>query len=142
MQADRNDEHLDRKLEILSKGIQIHKDTPLSPDQYTQDLETENEALRRKVESLERELQSQSPTRSARKPPLSPKVGQDEFSPFMSRLDGMHLKENNGSGTGTEMSTPSKGDVKTPGTGRKIRKLTAKKWDLLDENEMDAYGDY
>ncbi len=138
MQADRNDEHLDHKLEILSKGIQIHEDAPQSPTQYTQDLETENEALRRKLESLERELQSQSPTRSAKKPPLSPRAGQDEFGPIVSKLDGMRLKENDGSGM--EVMTPSKGEVKTP--GRKVRKLTARKWDLMDENEMDAYGEY
>ena len=144
-QADRNDEHLDRKLEILSQGIQIHEDAPQSPSQYTEDLELENEALRRKLESLERELQSQSPTRSARKSPLSLRVGQDDFSPIISRFDTMHLKENDSSRMGMgslskEMRTPSKGEVKIP--GRKVRKLTAKKWDLMDENEMDTYGEY
>lgn len=29
---------------------------------------------------------------------------------------------------------------KTP--GKKIRKLTARKWDLMDENEMDAFENY
>ena len=35
-----------------------------------------------------------------------------------------------------EMSLKEKRIV-TP--GKKIRKLTARKWDLMDENEMDAY---
>ena len=134
-EADRNDEHLDRKLEILSKGIQIHEDVPLSANQYTEDLETENDALRRKIASLEREMQSRSPTRSAKKSPLSPRFGQDELGPVLSKLEGMYLKENQSSEM--EINTPSK--AKTP--VRKVRKLTAKKWDLMDENEMDAYGE-
>ena len=137
-QADRNDEHLDRKLDILSRGIQIHEDAPPSQSQYAEDLETENEALRRKIESLERELQSRSPTRSAKKPPLSPRVGQDEFGPVLSKFDGMRLKENESGGVG--MKTPGKAEVRTP--GRKVRKLTARKWDLMDEREMDDYEEF
>lgn len=101
-------------------------------------METENEALRRKLESLERELQSQSPTRSAKKAPLSPRAGQDAFESIESKLGGLRFDEDDGSGM--EARTPSKAEVKTP--GRKARKLTAKKWDLMDENEMDAYGEY
>lgn len=98
-------------------------------------METENEVLRRKLESLERELQSQSPTRSVKKAPLSPRTGQDAFGPILSKLDGLQFDENDESGM-----EASKGEVKTP--GRKVRKLTAKKWDLMDENEMEAYGQY
>ena len=43
------------------------------------------------------------------------------------------LKENESEGVG-------KAEVKTP--GRKVRKLTARKWDLMDEREMDEYGEF
>ena len=135
-EADRNDEHLDRKLEILSRGIQIHEDVPKSPNRCTEDLEAEKDTLRRKIESLERELQSRSPTRSAKKPPLSPRFGQDELAPIVNKIDGMRLQENKNS----EMETYTPSKAKT--SARKVRKLTAKKWDLMDENEMDAYGEY
>ena len=136
VEADRNDEHLDQKLEILSRGIHIHEDAPQSSNQYTEDLETENNALRRKIESLERELQSRSPTRSVKKSPLIPRFGQDELVSVTNKFNGIQLKENKSSEM--EANTPSK--AKTP--VRKVRKLTAKKWDLMDENEMDAYGEY
>jgi len=122
----------------LSKGIHIHEDAPPSPNQYALDLETENEALRRKLESLERELRSQSPTRSAKKAPLSTRAGQEEFGPILSKLDGLQVDENDERAINAK--TPSKAEAKTP--GRKARKLTAKKWDLMDENEMDGYGQY
>jgi hypothetical protein len=65
-EADRNDEHFDRKIEILSRGIQIHEDpTPSEADQVA-DLEAENEALRRKLDLVERELQGRSPTKKQR----------------------------------------------------------------------------
>ena len=96
-EADRNDEHLDQKLEILSRGIHIHEDAPQSSNQYTEDLETENNALRRKIESLERELQSRSPTRSVKKAPRIPGFGQDELVSIVKKIVGIQLKGDKGS---------------------------------------------
>ncbi|KAL2043995.1 hypothetical protein N7G274_003516 [Stereocaulon virgatum] len=140
-EADRNDEHLDRKLEILSKGIQIHED-PIDQTAYTAELETENETLRCKLEALERELQCRSPTKSPKKakvPSLNlsdirvaagSDSGNGTLASAFQKLNGLDLTE----------PAECRSLGKTP--GKKIRKLTARRWDLMDENEMDAFENY
>ncbi|KAL8674176.1 MAG: hypothetical protein Q9168_001427 [Polycauliona sp. 1 TL-2023] len=133
-EADRNDEHLDRKLDILTKGIQIYEDPEARVDGITE-LEKENEQLRRRLDGLEREINSRSPTRSSRKPSQlsTPRKalssGDDEVGTTLFKLNAMSLTPKEPK---TMMSPNGK---KTP----KIRKLTARKWDLMDENELDAY---
>ena len=65
-EADRNDEHLDRKIEVLVQGIQVHEDPEPSEAERVEELERENEALKRKVEMLEREAQMKSPIKKQR----------------------------------------------------------------------------
>ena len=65
-EADRNDEHLDRKIEVLVQGIQVHEDSEPSEAERVEELEWENEALKRKVEMLEREAQMKSPIKKQR----------------------------------------------------------------------------
>lgn len=48
----------------------------------------------------------------------------------VSKLNGMILTDT------AEVKSPAK----TP--GKKIRKLTARKWDLMDENELEAFENY
>ncbi|KAI4286936.1 MAG: hypothetical protein L6R35_003805 [Caloplaca aegaea] len=135
-EADRSDEHLDRKLDILTKGIQIYED-PTDNDERVAELETENERLRRQLDSLEREINARSPTRPSKKaaplatPSKSVGNGEDDFGTTLFKLNAMNLspKEPKASPIG---KTPSK----------KIRKLTTRKWDLMDENEMDAYAGF
>jgi hypothetical protein len=64
--GDRNDEHVDQKIEILTRGIRIHEDPEPSVEERTSELEAENEALRQKIESLEREMLGRSPTKKQR----------------------------------------------------------------------------
>ncbi|KAI4169522.1 MAG: hypothetical protein LQ343_005662 [Gyalolechia ehrenbergii] len=134
-EADRNDEHLDRKLDILTKGIQIYED-PVDTNERVLDLEAENERLRRQLESLEREISSRSPTRSSRKPsqplntPRKQVIESDgDIGMTMFKLNAMNLspKEPKISHVG-----------KTP--RKKIRKLTTRKCDLMDENDLKALG--
>jgi len=54
----------------------------------------------------------------------------DSFGSALSKLNGMTLTD----------AVQSKSPGKTP--EKKIRKLTARKWDLMDENEMDAFEKY
>ncbi|KAL8653136.1 MAG: hypothetical protein Q9210_002290 [Variospora velana] len=132
-EADRNDEHLDRKLDILTK---VYED-PTDNDERVAELETENERLRRQLDSLEREINARSPTRPSKKaatlatPRKSVGNGEDDFGTTLFKLNAMNLspKEAKASPIG-----------KTP--GKKIRKLTTRKWDLMDENEMDAYAGF
>ena len=72
-EADRNDEHLDRKLEIMARGIQIHEDPEPETDEKVRMLEDENERLRARLEGLEREKQLQSPTKKLKQRVLKAK---------------------------------------------------------------------
>ncbi len=109
---------------------------------YTTELEAEKKDLRRKLETLEREMHCRSPTKlskKARVPSLSltdvrlaagGAASNDAFGTTLSKLNGMSLTD--------PVEVKSAG--KTP--GKKIRKLTARKWDLMDENEIDAFEKY
>lgn len=72
-EADRNDEHLDRKLELMAKGIQIHEDPEPERDERVRMLEDENERLKARLEELEREKQLQSPTKKLKQRVLKAK---------------------------------------------------------------------
>lgn len=107
----------------------VHEDTAI---RRVEDLEAENETLRRKLDTLERELQSRSPTRSARKAAQPQPAIMDDHGTTLFQLNCLALNSEKSLGL-----SPSLG--KTP---RKVRKLTARKWDLCDENELDGYLDY
>lgn len=74
-ERDMNDEHLDKKIEILARGIEVFEDEDCEvrpkgkenieevDSEKVRELEDENEALRRKVEMLEREMHSRSPVK-------------------------------------------------------------------------------
>jgi len=72
-EADHNDEHLDRKLEIMARGIQIHEDPEPEGDERVRMLEDENEKLKARLEELEREKQLQSPTKKLKQRVLKTK---------------------------------------------------------------------
>lgn len=43
------------------------------------------------------------------------------------------------------LTDAAEGELRSPGktAGKKMRKLTTRKWDLMDENELDAFeNDY
>lgn len=113
---DRNDEHMDKKLEILTRGIDLNDDDDdedKENGQINEDLEEENARLRREVELLRRDLQSRSPTKKS-----------------------VPLREISGIGREMEKLRISGDSTGRPGTPKKVRKLTARKWDLMDEDEM------
>ena len=109
---------------------------PIEPDARIAELERANEILCRKLDALERELQCRSPTKSPTKAQLSSPskdYGFDALGTAVFKLNGMSLTD------GAESKRQSPG--KTP--GKKMRKLTTRKWDLMDEKEMDAFeNDY
>ena len=166
-ETDRNEEHLDKKIDILSKGITIREDTE-DANAYTQQLESENDELRRKLANLERELQCRSPTKSnllKKQAPKLPSLGlsssssssssskdsderQNVLGSSLFKLNAMSLGDGQRDvslgdqtegGNEEERASPKK-VAATPGSGRKVRKLTARKWDLMDENELGEYG--
>ncbi|KAH0543477.1 hypothetical protein FGG08_002242 [Glutinoglossum americanum] len=117
-EADRNDEHLDKKLEILTRTIQIHEDPEPSSGERIEELEDENEALRRKVDLLERELRNRSPTKKQRTFPAPRSLAGDEDLENAVRGFG-EMKLDEAPGVPLKSKTPAK----------KQRKLTTRKWD-------------
>lgn len=108
----------------------MHED-PIDSNARLSELEHENETLRRQLEALQREMQSQSPTRSAKKAQLQALLALVPVSDNSACSDPTLYEKLNGS------SLKEKKEVKTP--SKKFRKFTARKWDFMDENEMDAY---
>ena len=139
---------------------------PDAPSGHIQNLESENAALQGQIDMLQRELQSRSPTKSSRfaalpQTPQRPKVlppGYQLISPQRScedsprisnrqplhstrlsaRLQGLTLSDG-GAELGNKLRIPSTPTAKPPGTGGKVRKFTARKWVLADENELDGF---
>ncbi|KAI9857398.1 MAG: hypothetical protein M1813_008301 [Trichoglossum hirsutum] len=120
-EADRNDEHLDKKLDILTRTIQIHEDPEPSSREHTEELEDENEMLRRKVDLLERELRNRSPTKKQKGLPIPRKLrlGDEELENAVQGLSEMKLGDPSESGLNSK--TPAK---------KQQRKLTTRKWDV------------
>ncbi len=105
------------------------------------ELEAENERLRRQLDLLEREINSRSPSRVSKKAQhlasSTPReklsnadaADDDDLGTTLFKLNAMNLSP----------KAPRSSPVgKTP--GKKIRKLTTRKWDLMAEHELDAYG--
>jgi hypothetical protein len=118
-EQERQVEHVDRKLDILTKTIDIGDDEDKeNVDCYfvNEDLEDENERLRREVETLKRELQCRSPTKR------QPLRESRNLTSEMERLSVNSLGSGNsarGSGGGKVQGSPLK----------KVRKLATKKWE-------------
>lgn len=137
-EADRNDEHLDRKLEIYTRSIDASEENKENDHcgpatgaiDITEDLEAENERLRREVEQLRREVNTRSPTKSNRLPLRESRLRSatpDRVNEVGSQLEGMRISTaSNGRHSGTSTSSPTK----------KVRKLPARKWDLMDEGDL------
>ena len=135
----RGEERFDKKLDILTKGIHVHEDADAGND-YTEGLERENESLKARLEALERELAGRSPSKKQRVRKATPATdlsggGRVTLGEATLKMSGLSL-------VGCEdVEIEEKENVKkkTPVSGRKIRKLTARKWDLMDEEELEAY---
>ncbi|KAA8646398.1 kinesin family protein [Aspergillus tanneri] len=131
-QAGHNYEHLDKKIELLSRGFRIYEDPAASNDDRPEELEYENERLRSKIAALERELTSQSPTkRSQSKKALrsshnSNILGREsDVEVALQRMDQLKLADSMFSPT-----TPS------GSPGKKQRKMATRRWDLAPEEDI------
>lgn len=134
-EADRCEEHWDRKVEILTKGIQVHEDDDedgvvAAAGSREQDreriaeLEDENAALRRQVEMLRREQQLRSPSKSYRSASGNTRLG--AAAPGVALTPKVQLP----------LRTPSKGANVLPGA-KKQRVLGKKRWGI--ENDSDPF---
>lgn len=146
--------YVDGKIEILEKGatVEVYED---SQRHIMEEIQRENEMLRRKVESLERQLHCRSPTKTKSTNASSPFTTSFKeninptSNPFLSALrsssngwppavpaadDGPCFstrKIDPQLGPAASSDSPRKASMpKTPGTAKKVRKLTTRKWDF------------
>ncbi|KAJ5492936.1 hypothetical protein N7539_001682 [Penicillium diatomitis] len=135
-QIGRNDELVDKKVELVSRGFNIYEDPEPSANERIEDLENENEQLRRRLAAMEREMSSQSPTRKprAKHAPSSPKGAINRLGRG-SEIDNAIQRVNQLNITDGMFSVPSP-VPKLASPGKKLRKISTRKWDLAPENEI------
>ncbi|KAK2742365.1 hypothetical protein FQN55_007899 [Onygenales sp. PD_40] len=152
-QASRHDEHLDKKLDLLSKGVKIHEDPETTPSDHLAELEQENDVLRMRIANLERELHSRSPTRKtaakSKKNTVQPRQDSLDYSYASGESDvensPMRLGEMNIGSPNRNRSSPSRADggsspsVSKKLAARKQRKLTSRQRDLGPECVLDEF---
>ncbi|EDN09464.1 hypothetical protein HCAG_06631 [Histoplasma mississippiense (nom. inval.)] len=143
-QESRHDEHLDKKLDLLSRGVRIHNDPQASSEDQIAALEQENDTLRKRIANLERELHSRSPTKKATKSKknIMAQLGQDspgcdytscESDVENSLLKLQHLKLD------SEIKRCS-GSMSTPKKSPKVRRqrmMTARQRDFAPESVLE-----
>ncbi|KAE8367718.1 P-loop containing nucleoside triphosphate hydrolase protein [Aspergillus caelatus] len=131
-QAGHNDEHLDKKIELLSRGFQVHTDPEPSRDEKVEELEFEIDQLRSKVTSLERELMCRSPTKKSKSKNTlessrnSNILGREsDIDMALQRMDQLKLADS--------MFSPA-----PPATspGKRLRKMATRKWDFAPEEDI------
>ncbi|KAJ9210035.1 hypothetical protein DTO166G4_8390 [Paecilomyces variotii] len=137
-QVGRHDQHIDKKIELISREVKIYEDPEPSKDEKIDELERENDSLRAKIAALERELMNRSPTQSPKKSKSkkntipstesasshSLRSSDADIENALRGLDHLKLSEN---------SAPV--SAKKPPV-RKQRKMTTRKWDFAPEDEI------
>lgn len=109
----------------------VYEDPEPSTDERVEELEDENEQLRRRLAALERQMNAQSPTRKPRSKNLAPSrssniLGREsDIENAIQRMTKLNLTDS--------MFTPAS-PAASP--GKKQRKLTTRKWDLAPEHEI------
>jgi hypothetical protein len=150
-ERERGESHVDRKLEIYTRSIDAVEESENKENEF--DLESENERLRREVEMLRRDLSARSP--SKRMPLRESKIGRESRTHSarealaergaLEERGGRELSRERGMETvGREMerlrmsgeSVLKSGVPVSSSPTKMVRKLTARKWDLMDEVEM------
>ncbi|KAJ5918713.1 hypothetical protein N7454_009857 [Penicillium verhagenii] len=130
-QIGRNDDHVDRKIELVSRGFNIFEDPETPSNARVEELEEENEQLRRRIAALEREMHSHSPTRKPRTKIATPnpasnlRARESDIENALQRMNQLNLTD-----TMFSPATPSSSP------GKKQRKLGTRKLDLGSEFDI------
>ncbi len=140
MEQEKNEVHIDRKLEIYTRSIDAVEDEENKENQF--DLESENDRLRREVEMLRRDLSSRSP--SKRMPLRESRLHSGHSTHTEREASRERVGERGIETMGHEMerlkmsgeSVLKSGVPISSSPTKKVRKLTARKWDLMDEGEV------
>lgn len=108
----------------------VYEDPDQSSNERVEELENENERLRRRLATLEREMNSQSPTRKPRAKQTSPNKPsnllsrESDIENALQRMNQLHLTDG--------MFIPSS----PTSPGKKPRKISTRKWDLAPESDI------
>ena len=168
-EREKGETYLDGKIEILEKGATfvVHEDVGVEGSARVEEVERDNEKLRARIEALERELLQTSPSQKSKvkktaflqeksnpNPTTNPflaslgeslgdgsaasldlgKLSFEEVSPRKASLREVSIQAQEEAISPRKVSAP-----KTPGTLKKQRKLTTRKWDL---GEVGSDGEY
>lgn len=148
LEQERGEEHWDRKVEVLTRGVGVTVTGP-SEDEggdgehedkeniLIENLEEENERLRREVSILKRELSGRTPSR--RNPlqergdlPTLRSSGADALGGLGNKMESLRVS---GAGAGEEKKVLKVSSSGSP--TKKVRKLPAKKWEgVTAEDEL------
>lgn len=123
LEQERGDEHLDRKLDILTRGIGAAGDDKENEAAFAElDLIEENERLKRELALVTRQLHLRSPShKNARQ---TGRAGSPLQELTLSHdMDGLRISS---SSSINNQGSPLK----------KVRQLTERKWNILDEDEL------
>lgn len=140
-QAGRHEEHLDNKLELATRGIQIYEDPEPTRDERVEELERENDFLRSRLAALERQLNVQSsPTRKPKSRTTAIRDSHLDYDSSIlsnesSDLENMFQKVNTFKVT-ESYSSLSKPKASMASNIKKPRRVTARKKDLGPEEDL------
>ncbi|KXJ91707.1 kinesin [Microdochium bolleyi] len=145
LEQERGEEHWDRKVEVLARGVgvsnnhNIHEDGDDSEDDdkeniLIENLEQENDRLRREIAVLKRELTTRTPSKRT---PLQERgdvpstTSRSELSSLGGSMENLRIS------TSSNSEEPSKkSGIKVSNTGsptkKTVRKLPARKWESID----------
>ncbi|KAJ3464669.1 hypothetical protein MRS44_009455 [Fusarium solani] len=131
LEQERNEEHWDRKVEILERGLAPDDSDYDKENVLIEDLEEEVERLRHENGILKRELASRSPSKRR---PLGER---DDFAPAAktSKTDGVSNLGRKLERMRVSNDTARPAAVTNGSPTKKIRKLGAKRWEDHDELE-------
>ncbi|RAO64496.1 uncharacterized protein BHQ10_000508 [Talaromyces amestolkiae] len=140
-QAGHHEEHLDNKLEIASRGIQVYEDPEPTADERVDELERENDFLRSKLAALERQLNSRSsPTRKSKPRPAMSNNDAGNNQNHLLSSDSSDLENMFQRVTAFKVAETYKSPVKPKAAlvhgARNPRRVTSRKKDLGSEDDF------
>jgi hypothetical protein len=145
IEVERGEEHWDRKVEVLARSVGVTVTGPSDEDGdgdgdeddendkenvLIENLEQENDRLRREIAVLKRELTSRTPSKRAPLQERADMVGvKSELSGLGTRMENMRISPDNAKAATPKARVASNGSPEK----KKMRKLTTRRWEGDDD---------